>query len=90
MVGNMQVDPSKPCHTSECSGANASIAIVGGILSQCFSGRGKEIGCSKRVLKIGTMGLSVRICVFVSNARLLQTRKSNKKCNAKKGLELFF
>ena len=73
MVGDTQVDPNKPCHTSECSDASASIAIVGGILSQCSSGRGKEIGCSKQVLKIGTMGLSVRICVFVSNARLLQT-----------------
>ena len=51
MVGDTQVDPNKPCHTSKCPDASASIAIVGGILSQCSSGRGKEIGQKSSIQK---------------------------------------
>jgi hypothetical protein len=62
-------DPSKTCHINECSDACASIVIVGGMLSQCSSEKAQVEGCSMQ--NRGTMGHSMRICVFVSNSRLL-------------------
>jgi hypothetical protein len=63
-------DSSKARHISECSNAFASIVIVGGMLSQCYLEKAQVEGWSMQVWNKGTMGHSVRICVFVSNSRL--------------------
>jgi hypothetical protein len=68
-------DPGKICHIKKCSDACASIVIVGGMFSQCSSVKAQVEECSMQVWNRGTMGHSVRICVFVSNSRLLPKMK---------------
>jgi hypothetical protein len=81
-------DPSRACHISECSDACASIVIVGGMLSQCSSEKAQVKGCSMQVWNKGTMGHSVRICVFISDSRLAPKDENLTNVN-KQGQELF-
>jgi hypothetical protein len=82
------VDPSKTRHINECSDACASIVIVGGMLSRCSSEKAQVEGCSMQVWHRGTMGHSVRICVFVSNSHLPPKDETLKNVNGQ-GRELF-
>jgi hypothetical protein len=82
-------DPSKTGHINECSDACASIVIVGGMLSQCSLEKAQVEGSSMRVWNRGTMGHSWRICVFVSNSRLVPKDETLTNVNAQ-GRELFF
>jgi hypothetical protein len=81
-------DPSKTRHINECSDACASIVIVGGMLSRCSLEKAQVEGCSMRVWNRGTMGHSVRICVFVSNSRLVPKDETLTNVN-EQGRELF-
>ena len=65
---------SRARHISECSDACASIVIVEGMRSLCSSEKAQVQGCSMQVWNKGTMGHSVRICMFVSNSRLAPKR----------------
>jgi hypothetical protein len=81
-------DPSKARHISECSDTCASIVIVGGMLSRCSSEKAQVEGCSMQAWNKGTMGHSVRICVFVSNSHLAPKDETLTNVN-EQGRELF-
>ena len=81
-------DPSRARHISKCSDACASIVIVGGMLSQCSSEKAQVQGCSMQVWNKGTMGHTVRICVFVSSSRLAPKDETLTNVN-EQGQELF-
>ena len=81
-------DPGKTRLIKKCSDACASIVIVGGMLSRCSSEKAQVEGCSMRVWNRGTMGHSVRICVFVSNSHLAPKDEILTNVNAH-GRELF-
>jgi hypothetical protein len=82
------VDPSRTRHINECLDACASIVRVGGMLSRCALEKEQEEGCSMRVWNRGTMGHSMRCCVFVSDTNLQPKDDSLTNVNAQ-GRELF-